>query len=100
MADIIGKNYSTVLDSAFEDGFWTTHCTITETFYHKNGRVDRESVSGKGIDREGDSANRTALSAALQQYRAEVLDRGFSNLIQARREDEDDSPEINPDTTP
>lgn len=46
-------------------------------------------------------AQQTALASALIQYREEVLDQGFSGLVEARlskKEQDNDGSEVNTDT--
>jgi hypothetical protein len=85
MAKLIGKSFVNdnkgILD---QTGDWVVTVLFTETEYYDDETTKEEKIVVKAMDSDFQNAHETALGSALRQLRAEVYDRGFRSLIEAR----------------
>jgi hypothetical protein len=99
MAEVIRFSFSTVnVGERQDNGGWKVTSTLTEEWTFVNGTSRAEKIDAMCFDNDEVNAQQVALHSALVSYREEVIDKGFSNLVEARMAKENDDFKDNPNT--
>lgn len=69
-----------------ENGMWKVNVIMTETFYYEDGTQESEVIEAECVDSSFTTAHREAVMSAMYALKDEVYDKGFTSLIQARKE--------------
>ena len=102
MDKVIKTSFSTTISGELqENGGWKVTALLEDNEWLQDGTQFTEKIDAMSFDDDYVSAQQTALASALIQYRQEVLDNGFTGLVQARQSRkalENDGSKANTDT--